>query len=100
MLRHIIRSDGALGLFRGVTAAVPRVGVGSAVQLSTYDTSKRAVMRATGLREGVLVHFIAAMTSGVAVSAAMNPFDVGMSCSVFLSSVLILSAVYSFDASV
>ena len=77
MLLHIWRADGFRGLFRGVSAAMPRVGVGSAVQLSTYDTSKRTVLRVTGLHEGVPVHFLAAMTSGLAVSAAMNPFDVG-----------------------
>lgn len=39
-LANIFRKDGIRGLWRGATASLPRVGVGSAAQLSTFSTAK------------------------------------------------------------
>ncbi len=44
-IRTIFRDQGIRGLFRGVTGAVPRVTVGSSVQLSTFSTSRDYVER-------------------------------------------------------
>jgi Mitochondrial carrier protein len=38
--RTIVRTEGFRGLFRGIDAAVPRVMVGSAAQLSSYSSCK------------------------------------------------------------
>lgn len=43
-LRVIYREHGILGLWRGSSAAVPRVSVGSATQLSTFSSSKELVI--------------------------------------------------------
>lgn len=40
----IYRNHGILGLWRGSSAAVPRVSVGSAAQLSTFSSSKELVI--------------------------------------------------------
>jgi solute carrier family 25, member 34/35 len=72
---QVIRAEGVLGLMRGVSGAVPRLVVGSAVQLSTYDQSKQLVLKA-GLGDHIGSHLLASMISGVLVSVAMNPFDV------------------------
>ena len=78
-LYQIFREEGVRGLYRGATAAMLRVGVGSGVQLSTYDASKRFVV---SLSEGALTeksiatHFTASLVSGVFITLAMNPFDV------------------------
>ena len=78
-LFQIFREEGVRGLYRGATAAMLRVGVGSGVQLSTYDASKRFVV---SLSEGkltdksVMTHFTASLVSGVFITLAMNPFDV------------------------
>ena len=78
-LYQIFREEGVAGLYRGAGAAMLRVGVGSGVQLSTYDASKRLVV---SLSEGkltersVLTHFSASLVSGAIITLAMNPFDV------------------------
>lgn len=75
--RHILRERGVAGLFTGVTSGMLRVGVGSAVQLSSYDTCKNFVF-ASGLiaEESVLLHMGSAMTASILLVFAMNPFDV------------------------
>lgn len=43
-LAAIYKEHGLLGLWRGSSAAVPRVSVGSAAQLSTFSSSKEFVV--------------------------------------------------------
>lgn len=43
-LRAIYREHGVAGLWRGSSAAVARVSVGSAAQLSTFSSSKEMVV--------------------------------------------------------
>lgn len=43
-LAAIYRQHGILGLWRGSSAAVPRVSVGSAAQLTTFSSSKELVI--------------------------------------------------------
>ena len=78
-LFQIFREEGVVGLYRGATAAMLRVGVGSGVQLSTYDSSKRLVVSLSEGRlteKSVMTHFTASLVSGVFITLAMNPFDV------------------------
>lgn len=71
--------EGIRGFYRGVPAAIVRTAVGSAVQLSMYDFCKEKGGAAFGLRQDHIgVHLVAALTSGVLVCTAMNPFDVLM----------------------
>ena len=77
-LFKIYQTTGVGGLWRGADAAVIRTTVGSATQLTTYSFSKQLV-RSSGLLPPdarVATEAGAAMVSGVAVAAAMNPFDV------------------------
>ena len=93
---------GFKGLFRGVEGAMLRVAVGSAVQLSTYDTCKQIVHNTGYIQDGVGAHLwyhsctyihtysylclpqihkyiiciSASLLAGLAVTTAMNPFDV------------------------
>lgn len=77
----IYRSDGPAGFFRGLSAFAPRVIVASAVQLSTYDLVKDALMRHAGLRDGetfagrLPLVVASSFVTGIAVVAAMQPFD-------------------------
>lgn len=76
-LRAIYRQHGVLGLWRGSSAAVPRVSVGSAAQLSTFSSSKELVIDLQVFPRGSwLVALTAGMISSVVVVAAMTPFDV------------------------
>ncbi|CAH1773071.1 unnamed protein product [Owenia fusiformis] len=73
----IYRQQGVKGLWRGVSGAVPRVMVGSAVQLTTFSRTKQLVADTKLVSEDSwLVPFTASMMSGVFVVACMTPFDV------------------------
>ncbi|XP_067347519.1 solute carrier family 25 member 35 isoform X1 [Channa argus] len=76
-LTAIYREHGILGLWRGSSAAVPRVSVGSAAQLSTFSSAKEFVIDLQVFRnDSWLVALSAGMISSVVVVLAMTPFDV------------------------
>uniref|UniRef100_UPI0037E92DC7 solute carrier family 25 member 35 isoform X2 n=1 Tax=Semicossyphus pulcher TaxID=241346 RepID=UPI0037E92DC7 len=76
-LAAIYREHGIMGLWRGSSAAVPRVSVGSAAQLSTFSSSKELVIDLQLFPKGSwLVALSAGMISSVVVVLAMTPFDV------------------------
>eukprot|EP01098_Paradermamoeba_levis_P003239 TRINITY_DN1497_c0_g1_i1.p1 TRINITY_DN1497_c0_g1~~TRINITY_DN1497_c0_g1_i1.p1 ORF type:complete len:329 (-),score=54.88 TRINITY_DN1497_c0_g1_i1:122-1108(-) len=75
-LSSIASEGGVKGLFRGVNAAVLRVCVGSAVQLSTYDQIKGHLIGYGLVQDNVVGHFSSSLLTGGAVVIAMNPFDV------------------------
>ncbi|XP_032088020.1 solute carrier family 25 member 34 [Thamnophis elegans] len=73
----IYKRQGLLGLWRGVSGAVPRVTVGSSVQLATFASAREWVARQQWFKEGSwLVALAGGMISSVAVAVAMTPFDV------------------------
>ncbi|NXG25015.1 S2534 protein, partial [Grallaria varia] len=75
--RSIYRQHGVAGLWRGVTGAIPRVTVGSAVQLATFASAKDWVCERQWFSQGSWAAVLAgAMVSSVAVAVAMTPFDV------------------------
>lgn len=74
--RHIHQEHGLRGFTKGTSAALFRVGVGSGVQLGTYDTTKDVVLRTFGMQDGPVAHICASLLSGILTVAAMNPFDV------------------------
>ncbi|KAG2467549.1 solute carrier family 25 member 35-like [Polypterus senegalus] len=73
----IRKEHGILGLWRGASAAVPRVMVGSACQLSTFSAAKEFVsdLQVFPLNSW-LVSLSAGMISSVFVVLGMTPFDV------------------------
>lgn len=74
--RSIVREEGVRGLARGTTAQMLRVGVGSAVQLSTYESCKQLVLAYGIARDGIALHFASSVVSGLLLSVALNPVDV------------------------
>lgn len=76
----IYRNEGIRGLWRGVDTSMIRTGIGSAVQLSTYDQTKAFLLSTSlfGGRDSVHVHFSASLITSFFVCLAMNPFDVAM----------------------
>jgi len=86
-VRDVIEGQGVPGFYRGVQAFVPRVMAASSVQLATYDVVKTAVCGWDGVvrsltseaitfEEGHFsTHFVSAWVTGLAVVAAMQPFD-------------------------
>ncbi|KAL0993818.1 hypothetical protein UPYG_G00114330 [Umbra pygmaea] len=76
-LAAIHKQYGILGLWRGSSAAVPRVSVGSGAQLYAFAASKELVVDLQVFPDGSwLVALCASMISSVVVVAAMTPFDV------------------------
>ncbi|XP_032431683.1 solute carrier family 25 member 35 [Xiphophorus hellerii] len=76
-LKAIYRQHGILGLWRGSSAAIPRVSIGSATQLSTFSSSKELVVDLKVFpQDSWLVPLSAGMISSVMVVLAMTPFDV------------------------
>lgn len=77
-LGKIFKKDGIPGLWRGATASLPRVGVGSAAQLGTFSTAKEFLQKHEILtvEESLWNTFAASMLSGVVVAVIMTPFDV------------------------
>mmetsp|Transcript_70256 Transcript_70256/g.187202 ORF Transcript_70256/g.187202 Transcript_70256/m.187202 type:complete len:214 (-) Transcript_70256:172-813(-) len=75
-LRQVFREEGVAGLFRGVDGAVPRVMVGSATQLASYDSIKSHLVEWGYFKEGFSLHLASSLLTGLIVTTAMNPFDV------------------------
>jgi len=76
-LSTIYRDQGIKGLWRGVTAAIPRVMIGSSTQLATFSKSKDFIEQLHLFpRESWLNALIASMMSGCVVVVCMTPFDV------------------------
>lgn len=77
-LGQIYRSGGVRALFGGAQAAMMRTGVGSSVQLASYDKCKLLLVEHANIKNRLAVAFGASLTSGMLVCIAMNPFDVVM----------------------
>ncbi|OAJ37047.1 hypothetical protein BDEG_21119 [Batrachochytrium dendrobatidis JEL423] len=81
-LATVYRQGGIKGLWRGVDASMMRTGVGSAVQLSSYDGCKQALLQSGWFdavhdgHGGIALHFMASLATSLLVCIAMNPFDV------------------------
>ncbi|OWF37171.1 Solute carrier family 25 member 35 [Mizuhopecten yessoensis] len=75
--RTVYSEGGILGLWRGVSAAMSRVMVGSAVQLTTFSKAKEAIAKKEVFPKGsAFVSLCASTISGVVVTCFMTPFDV------------------------
>lgn len=75
-LKQIYRQNGFFGLYHGVFAALPRVIVGSATQLTLYDKFKELASDRFGLSDGFPAHLFASFISSLFTVTIMNPFDV------------------------
>lgn len=71
--RKVFQSEGVLGLYRGVGAAMIRTGFGSSVQLPTYFFAKRRLIKHLGMKEGPALHLTSSAVSGLVVCAVMHP---------------------------
>lgn len=79
-LVSIVRNEGFLGLWRNSHIAMIRVTLGSAAQLSCYDSIKHFISTSPYvpqlIREGPPLHIASSMTAAGIVACAMNPADV------------------------
>lgn len=74
--RDIYSTSGLRGFYRGWIPNVMRAGLVNLGELSTYDQAKRKVLEKTGLPDGVIVHTMSALCSGLVASSFATPADV------------------------
>ena len=70
------REEGVLTLWRGATPTIARAIVVNAAQLGTYSQAKESVKKSLELQDGLKLHFIAAMISGLVTTIASMPVDI------------------------
>merc|ERR1711868_302864 len=75
-LTRIVREEGIGTLWRGATLTIARAIVVNAAQLGTYSQAKESVKKSLELQEGLKLHFIAAMISGLVTTIASMPVDI------------------------
>jgi solute carrier family 25 uncoupling protein 27 len=75
-VKKIYRAEGRIGFYRGWLPSVQRALMVNIGELSTYDESKRIILRNTDLKDGIAVHTMASFMSGLVSSAISTPIDV------------------------
>jgi len=77
-LMDIVRTRGFMALWTGACTAVPRVMVGSSIQLSTFSHAKQLIEKQNFSQQLSPIGrtFFASLVSGVVVVIFMTPFDV------------------------
>lgn len=75
-LFRIYREEGLLTLWRGAIPTMGRAMVVNAAQLASYSQAKQILAENLNLSEGVFLHFVASMISGLITTAASMPVDI------------------------
>lgn len=75
-LSRIVKEEGLATLWRGSTPTIARAIVVNAAQLGTYSQAKESIRKGAGLNDGILLHFCAAMVSGMVTTIASMPVDI------------------------
>jgi len=74
--KSIVKTEGFLGMYKGWIPNVQRAALVNLGELATYDQAKRFVLQSTGLPDGVMVHTMSAVCSGLVASFCATPADV------------------------
>ena len=72
----IWKKGGLKGLYSGATPTVARAAILTGSQLSSYDHSKRLMLRSGWFRDTPSTHLLASIISGLVTCTAVNPADV------------------------
>ncbi|KAJ8983645.1 hypothetical protein NQ317_019564 [Molorchus minor] len=75
-LVRIYREEGLLTLWRGAMPTMGRAMVVNAAQLASYSQAKQLLIENLNLSEGIFLHFVASMISGLITTAASMPVDI------------------------
>ncbi|KAI1301711.1 Mitochondrial 2-oxoglutarate/malate carrier protein [Halotydeus destructor] len=75
-LARITREEGVLILWRGVVPTMGRAMVVNAAQLASYSQAKEMLVNTGHFKEGIMLHFVASMISGLITTAASMPVDI------------------------
>ncbi|KAK4689256.1 solute carrier family 25, member 34/35, partial [Tremellales sp. Uapishka_1] len=77
-LSTILRTDGFLGLWRGVSTAMLRTAMGSSVQLPSYNYGKTVLVKNGMQADSFWTFLTASSVSACAVCAVMQPADTAL----------------------
>lgn len=75
-LARIVKEEGVLTLWRGCVPTVGRAMVVNAAQLASYSQAKQILINTSYFVDGLLLHFVASMISGLITTAASMPVDI------------------------
>ncbi|BFZ23153.1 hypothetical protein BsWGS_26192 [Bradybaena similaris] len=75
-LGRIVTEEGVLTLWRGCIPTVGRAMVVNAAQLASYSQAKQLLVSTGYFKDGLLLHFVASMISGLITTAASMPVDI------------------------
>lgn len=75
-LTRIISEEGLFTLWRGCIPTVGRAMVVNAAQLASYSQAKQILLSSNYFSEGLFLHFVASMISGLITTAASMPVDI------------------------
>lgn len=75
-LIRITREEGVLTLWRGCIPTMGRAMVVNAAQLASYSQAKELLIAKCNMTEGIPLHFVASMISGLITTAASMPVDI------------------------
>ncbi|KAK3802841.1 hypothetical protein RRG08_053992 [Elysia crispata] len=75
-LGRIISEEGLFTLWRGCIPTVGRAMVVNAAQLASYSQAKQILISTSYFSEGLFLHFVASMISGLITTAASMPVDI------------------------
>ncbi|XP_076451427.1 mitochondrial 2-oxoglutarate/malate carrier protein-like [Babylonia areolata] len=75
-LFRIVKEEGVVTLWRGCIPTVGRAMVVNAAQLASYSQAKQILLSTGHFRDGLFLHFVASMISGLITTAASMPVDI------------------------
>ncbi|CAI6357921.1 unnamed protein product [Macrosiphum euphorbiae] len=75
-LIKIRKDEGITGLWRGTVATVLRAMTANLTQLMSYDEAKVYMMDNYNMENGLKLHTVSSMISGIVYSVSSNPMDV------------------------
>ncbi|KZC10471.1 Mitochondrial 2-oxoglutarate/malate carrier protein [Dufourea novaeangliae] len=75
-LVRIVREEGVLALWRGTIPTMGRAMVVNAAQLASYSHTKEVLLNNGYFQEGITLHFVSSMISGLVTTAASIPVDI------------------------
>ncbi|KAL8587369.1 hypothetical protein ACOMHN_045616 [Nucella lapillus] len=75
-LFRIVKEEGVVTLWRGCVPTVGRAMVVNAAQLSSYSQAKQLLVSTGYFHDGLFLHFVASMISGLITTAASMPVDI------------------------
>lgn len=75
-IARMVREEGVLTLWRGCIPTMGRAAVVNAAQLSSYSQAKRVLLNTGKFNEGISLHFVASMISGLVTTIASMPVDI------------------------